>query len=80
MVASTSETEVKGLFCYEKTAVSPRINLKELGFSLPPTPIETYNFAAEGIFAATGRQKHSNAMDMRFYWMKGWVKQKDFFV
>ena len=61
-----------------KTAITLLITLRELGFTQPPTPIKTYNSAAEGIVTATVRQKRSKAMDMRFYWMKDRVKQKDF--
>ena len=57
-----------------------RITLHELGFTLPPTQIKTDNSAAEGIVTAVVKQKSSKAMDIRFYWMKDRVKQKDLFV
>ena len=79
-MASTTEAEFRGLFHNRQTAVPLQITLHELGFTLPPTPIKTDNLAAKGIVTATVRQKRSKAMDMRFYWMKDRVKQKDFFV
>ena len=79
VVASAAEEEVGGLFRSGKTAVPLRITLHELGFTQPPTPIKTDNSAAEGIVTATVRQKRSKAMDVRFYWMKDRVKQKEVF-
>ena len=80
MVASAAEAEVGGLFQNGQTEVPLIITLHELGFNQPPTPIKTDNSVAEGIVTATVRQKIPKAMDMRFYWMKFRVKQKDFFV
>ena len=80
VVASAAEAEVRGLFHNGKTAALLISTLHELGFTQPPTLLKTDNSAAEGIFTATVRQKRSKAMEMRFYWMKDSVKQKDFFV
>ena len=80
VVASADEAEVGGLFQNGQTAAPLRITLHELSFTQQPTPIKKDNSAAEGIITATVRQKISKAMDMRFYWMKDRVKQKDFFV
>ena len=79
MVASATKAEVWGLSHNGQTAVSLLITLDERGFTQPPTPIKTYNSAAEGIVTVTVRQKRSKATDMKFYWMKERVKQKDFF-
>ena len=78
VVVSAAESEVGGLFHNGKTAVPLIITLHELGFTQPPTPIKTDNYAAEGIGTTAVRQKRSNAMDMQFYWMKDRVKQKYF--
>ena len=80
VVASAAEAEVGVLFHNGQTAVPLRITLHELGFTKPPTPIKIDNSAAEGIVTNIVRQKRYKSMDMRFYWMKDRVKQKDFFV
>ena len=80
VVASAAEAEVGRLFHNGKTTVPPRITLHELGFTQTSTPTKIDNSAAEDIVTTTVRQKRSKSMDMRFYWMKDTVKQKDFFV
>ena len=80
MVASASKEEVGGLFHNGKTAVPIIITLHKIGFTQPTTPIKTDNSAAEVIVTAAVRQKRFKAMEMRFYWIKDRVKQKDFFV
>ena len=80
MVASAAEAEAGGMFHNGQTSTPLQISLHELGFTQLPTPIKTDNSAAEGIVTATVRQKRSKAIEMRFYWMKDRVKQKDFFV
>ena len=80
VLASAAEAEVGGLFHNGQTAISIQITLHELGFSQPQTPIKTDNSTAQGIVTATVRQKRSKAMDLKFYWMKYRVKQKEFFV
>ena len=57
MVASEAEAEVVGLFNNEQTAALLYITLNKIGFSQPPTPIKTYNPAAEVIVTTTVRQK-----------------------
>ena len=80
VVASAAEVEVGGMFHNGQAVVPLRIELHEIGFNQPPTPIKTDNSAAKGIVTATVRQKRSKAVDMRFYWLKERVKQKGFFV
>ena len=75
-----AKEEVVRLFHNVKKAVPLRINLNELGFPRPPTPIKSDNSAAEGIVTNMVRGKSSKAIYMRFYWMKDQVKQNVFFV
>ena len=60
VVASAAEAEVGGLFHNGQTAVPLRITLHELGFTQPPTPIKTDNFAAEGIVTVTVSQQNNS--------------------
>ena len=80
VVASAAKAEVGGLFRNGQTAAPLRITLHELGLTKLLTPIQTDKSASKGIATATVRQKRSNSMNMQFYWIKDWVKQKDFFV
>ena len=75
-----AKEEVGGMFRNGQTAVPLIITIHEIGFNQTPNPLKTDNSAAESIVTATARQKISKAMDMRFYWMKDRVKQKDFSV
>ena len=76
VVLPEDEAEAGGMFQNGKTAVPLIITLREIGFTQPPTPIKTYNSAAEEIVTDTVRQKRSKAIYMRFYWMKDRLKQK----
>ena len=66
VVASTSKSEVGGIFHNGKIYILLRITLNELGFTQPPTSTKTDNSAAEVIVAAIFRPKSSKAMDMIF--------------
>jgi hypothetical protein len=50
------------------------------GTGPPPTIIVTNNACAQGIANNTVKQKHSNAIDMSFYWIRDQVKQQQFEV
>ena len=52
--------------------------LENLGHLQQATPINTDNATAQGIVNDTMKQKRSKAMDMRFYWVKDRVHQKQF--
>jgi Reverse transcriptase (RNA-dependent DNA polymerase) len=80
VVSSASEAELGGLFHNAKEVMALRTVLEELGHAQPPTPIATDNSVAAGIANDTVKQKHSKAMDMRFYWTKDRVKQKKLLV
>lgn len=76
VVSSAAEAELGGLFYNCKEVMALRTVLSELGHEQPPTPIATDNSTAAGIANDTVKQKHSKAMDMRFYWVRDRVKQK----
>jgi hypothetical protein len=52
--------------------------LEELGHKEPPKPMEMDNTTATGYSNGTIKQKRTEAMDMRFYCIKDWVKQGQF--
>jgi hypothetical protein len=76
VMASAAEAEVGALFNNGQEAVDVRTTLCELGHPQPPTPIKTDNSTAAGISNNTMKQRRSQAMDMRFYWIRDRVQQK----
>jgi hypothetical protein len=51
-----------------------------MGHDQPATPIQTDNACANGIMNSTVKQKRSKAIDMRYYWLRDRVQQKQFRV
>ncbi len=49
-----------------------------LGHPQPHTPITTDNEVANGLANDTVKQHRSNAIDMRFYWVRDRVRQGQF--
>jgi hypothetical protein len=80
VVSSAAEAELAALFHNGKEACPIRICLEELGHPQPPTPIQTDNSTAAGIANDTVKQKRSKAIDMRFYWIRDRVRQKQFHI
>jgi hypothetical protein len=80
VVSSAAEAELAALFHNGKEACPIRIALEELGHPQPATPIQTDNNTAAGIANDTVKQRKSKAMDMRFYWLRDRVRQKQFHV
>ena len=80
ITSSAMETEVAATFYNAKEAVPFRVALEEMDHPQPPTPLEVDNETAIGFLLDTMKQKHSKAIDMRFYWVKDRVSQKQFLV
>ena len=80
VLASAAEAEVGGLFTNGQTACPVRTTLIEMGHPQPPTPIVTDNECAQGIANDTVKQRRSKAIDMRFYWIRDRVAQKQFVI
>jgi hypothetical protein len=80
VMASAAEAEVGGLFINGQTACPLRSALEYLGHPQPATIIITDNECAKGIANDTVKQKRSKAIDMRFYWIRDRVAQKQFQV
>ena len=74
------ETEVAATFYNAKEALPFRVTLLEMGHPQPPTPIEVDNETAIGFLKGTMKQKHSKAIDMRFYWVRDRVNQNQFMI
>jgi hypothetical protein len=80
VLSSAAEAELASLFHNGKEACPIRIILEELGHPQPPTPLQTDNSTASGISNDTVKQKWSKAIDMRFYWIRDRVRQKQFYI
>ena len=78
VVSSAAEAELAALFHNCKEACSIRTILAELGHPQPATPIVTDNSTAAGIANDTVKQRRSKAIDMRFYWVRDRVQQRQF--
>jgi hypothetical protein len=78
--ASAAEAETAGLFLNAQEAIPLITALEEMGHKQPPsgTPLETDNSTAHGILQAKVRMKRSKAFDMRYYWLKDRIAQKQF--
>ena len=59
-----------------------RTTLVELDHPRPPTPLKTdnSNSTADGIMNKTTKQRQSNAMETRLYWLQDRVEQGEFRV
>ena len=80
IVASAAESELGALFLNGQKGVALRTTLEELNHPQPPTPIKTDNSSAFGIVNDNVRRNKSRSMDMRFFWIKDRVRQKQFLV
>jgi hypothetical protein len=80
VLASVAEAEVATCFHNAQDACPMRHTLETLGHPQPPTPIQTDNSTAEGILNTSIKQKRSQAIDMRYYWLQDRIQQKQFQV
>ena len=81
VMASAAEAELGALFINAKEGTILRTTLEEMGHpQLDPTPIQTDNSTAYKIANGTCKQQRSKAMDMRFYWIRDRITQKQFRV
>jgi hypothetical protein len=80
VMGSAAEAEVGALYIVAQEIVPMLITLEELGHPQPATPLKTDSSTAGGIMNGTVKQKQTKAMDMRYYWLRDRVRQKQFNV
>jgi hypothetical protein len=80
IMSSAAEAEIGAVLLNEKEGTVLHAILEELRHPKPPPPLETDNKTTAGYINGTIKQKHTRAMDMRFYWAKDRVKQCQFHV
>ena len=80
VMASASEAEMGALFINGQKVMILRTILYALGHQQPPTPIRKDNSTVSSITNNTIRQRRSQSMDMRFYWVRDRVQQGQLIV
>ena len=78
MSASAAEAETAGLFYNAQTAIPIRRLLTAIGHPQPPTPLKTDNSTALGFVYDNIHQRRSKSWDMRYWWLRDKVNQKQF--
>jgi hypothetical protein len=78
VLSSVAEAEVAACFHNAQDACPIRVALTTLGHPQGATPIQTDNDTAEGILNNTVKQRRSQAIDLRYYWLRDRAKQKQF--
>jgi hypothetical protein len=80
VVGSATEAEIGGIYTRGRHGAPMITALEEMGHKQPSTgtPFETDNSCAHGILNSKMHQKLSKAFDMRFWWMKDRIKQKQY--
>ena len=78
VVTSAAEAEVVGVFYNTQMAIPIRRMLEKLNHIQPPTPIKTDNSTATGFIYDNIHQKRSKSWDMRYYWLRDRILQKQF--
>jgi hypothetical protein len=80
VVSSVAEAEFGALFINAKEGTVTRTTLSEMVHNQDATDLTTDTTTADGIINNTVQQKRSTATEMRFYWIKYRVDQKQFNV
>ena len=78
VVSSAAEAETAGVFHNAQMALPIRVVLQALNHPQPPTPIKTDNSTANGFIHDNIHQKRSKSWDMRYYWLRDRLTQKQF--
>ena len=77
VVASAAEAEIAGIFHNAQHTVLIRRILRALEHPQPPTRIKTDNTTANGFIHNNIHQKRSKSWDMRYYWLRDKLLQKN---
>jgi hypothetical protein len=80
VMGSAAKAKIGAAYINAQEAVPICTTLAKMGHRQPSTPIQVDNSTAVGFANDTIKQKHSKAIDMRFYWIKNWTKQDQFLI
>jgi hypothetical protein len=76
VVSYVAEAEFGALFVNAKEGTVTRTTLYDMGHNQDATDLTTDNTTLYGTINNTVQQRRSKSMDMRFYWVKDRVDQK----
>jgi hypothetical protein len=79
-MSSVAEADIGSVLSNAKEAAPLRVMLEEMGHCQAPTPIQTHNLISSGILNNKLNQKRSQTMDMRFYWVRDRIEQKQYII
>jgi hypothetical protein len=78
VMSSAAEAELGALFLNAKEAIYLCQKLTEMGHQQPRTPIQTDNTTSDGVINNKIQMKRTNAMNMRFHWLRNQEAQGQF--
>ena len=70
VMSSAIEAKLADLYIMAREAVYIRIVLEEMGHKQPPIPLQTDNSMAEEVLNGKIQPNRTEAMDMRFHWLR----------
>ena len=80
ILSLAAKAETGSAFINAQAAVPLRQTLHEMGWPQSVTVITTDNSVTHGILNGTVKQKRSEAIDMRFYWLHDRIKDGQFII
>ena len=78
VMSSTAEAELGELYINCRKFIPARQLLEDLGHKQPPTSMKTYNTTTLGVANNNIQPTRTNAMDMKFHWIRFRTRQKQF--
>ena len=69
-MTSAAEAELGALFIAAQKLIPLRHTLVEMGWSQPPTPVQTNNTTAAGVVNKTLVSNKLKSMDLCFHWLQ----------
>ena len=78
VVASATEAELAAIFINGQLSTILRQTLQFLGHPQGPSLIVSDNLVGVNILNGTSKSKRSRSMDLRFFWIKDRISQKQF--
>ena len=78
VVSSAMEAEIAGIFVNAQASIPLRNTLEDLGFPQDPTLIISDNLVGVNILNENTSPKKSKSIDMRYYWIRDRIRQKQF--
>ena len=78
VVASATEAELAAIFTNAQLAISLRHALVFLGHPQGPSLIVSDNLVGVNILNGTAKSRRSRSMDLRYFWVKDRISQKQF--